>query len=229
MPHLDQQIAHHLGHRKRLKDKFEHYPDSLNDYELLELFLCLIVPRQDMKPLAKVLLIEFPSLTHLIHADPAQLKLVKGVGQSVMLAIRLLKIFHHRLIHENSVSKTLLTAQDIVTHCKQRIGFHCTEHILVLFLDNQQRLIRDEIVHQGTVDRSTLYPREILRKALDLSASSLILSHNHPGGDPTPSQQDIRMTYQFVKAAAALDIAVLDHIIVSDTSYTSLRQMGLMD
>lgn len=220
---------HYMGHRKRLKDKCIKHPESLKDYELLELFLCLIVPRMDVKPLAKTLLKECGSLSHVMQADAVRLKSIKGVGESIVMGLRLLQAWHTHVLQESSATKTSMNARDIVQHCQNRIGFHSIEHVLVLFLDNQQRFMSDHIIHTGTVDQTTLYPREILKRALDVGASSIVISHNHPGGDSTPSREDVIMTHHVHKAAQALNIALLDHIIVSDRDYTSLRHMGLLE
>lgn len=221
---------HYHGHRTRLKERFLHTPEGFADYELLELLLCQVVPRMDMKPLAKALLAECGSLPGVLHASASRLKHINGVGDSVVMILHLLaEIFKRTLSHDLRSRQTVNSAKDVLHYCQQRIGFDDVENLLVLFLDNQSGIISDKIMQRGTVDTTAIYPREILKYSLDIGAASIILAHNHPGGDPTPSREDILMTQEIIRGADPLNIAVLDHIIVGQGSSTSLRFLGLMD
>lgn len=220
---------HYYGHRTRLKERFLRSPESFVEYELLELLLCQVVPRMDVKPLAKSLLSECGSLPGVLHASASRLKCINGVGDSVVMILHLAsEIFKRTLAHDLKSSHTLSSAKDVVYYCQQRIGFDDVENLLVLFLNNQGGIISDKIMQRGTVDATAIYPREILKASLEIGAASIILAHNHPGGDPTPSHEDIVMTEEIMKGADSLNIAVLDHIIVGHGKSISLRFLGLM-
>ncbi len=226
----EKENPHYLGHRQRLKERFSKAPDALADYELLELFLFLVLPRTDVKPLAKELLKHFPTFSELLNADKNRLKEIKGVGDSVVLAIKLIGTLSRRLLQQNLQKKqSLSSASDVIEYCRQKIAFSSVESLMILFLDNNNGIIVDEIIQRGTVDATAIYPREILKRSLEVGASSIILAHNHPSGDPTPSSEDILMTHEVIRGATPLNIAVLDHIVVGHTEAVSLRSLGAMD
>ncbi|MBX9977210.1 MAG: DNA repair protein RadC [Alphaproteobacteria bacterium] len=222
-------VAHYFGHRQRLKDKFLKIPEGLADYELLELLLFSAIPRADVKPLAKELLQQFPSFNELLNADETRLRSIKGVGDTVILTLRLVGTLSKRLLQQDIQNKpSIKSAKDVTTYCQQRIAFSPVESLMVLFLDNNNGIIHDEVMQRGTVDTTAIYPREILKRSLELGASSIILAHNHPSGDPTPSREDIVMTQEIIKSATPLNIAVLDHIVVGHAESISLRALGVM-
>lgn len=220
---------HYMGHRKRLKEKFLKSPDALPDYELLELLLFQAIPRADVKPLAKALLDVFPTFSSLVHAEESRLRSIKGVGESVIVAIRLAGILSNRMLQQEIVTRpSISSAKEVVTYCRQRIAFSPVESLMVLFLDNKNAIITDEIMQRGTVDATAMYPREILKRSLEVGASSIILAHNHPSGDPTPSNEDIVMTKEVMRGAVPLNIAVLDHLVIGHNDAVSLRALGVL-
>ncbi len=222
--------SHYLGHRARLKEKFLKAPEGLLDYELVELLLFLAVPRADVKPLAKKLIAHFPTFSELLNAPSSRLLEIKGVGDNVLFALKLVEVLSKRMLQQDIQKKiTIRGAKDVMAYCRQRIAFSPIESLLVLFLDNGNGIIVDEIMQQGTVDATAIYPREILKRSLEVGASSIILAHNHPSGDPTPSKEDILMTHEVIKGATPLNIAVLDHIVVGHSDAVSLRSLGVLD
>jgi DNA repair protein RadC len=223
--------ADHEGHRERLKDRFVNGgPEALPDYELLELVLFSAIPRRDTKPLAKQLLKTFnDSFVEVINAPPARLKEVKGVGDSVVLQLKLVRAAALRFMQGGIKEREVLTSWDaVVNYCRSRIGFEATERFHILFLDRKNHLIADEVQQSGTVDHTPVYPREVVKRALELSASAIILVHNHPSGDPTPSRADIDMTRTLVDVAKPLGITIHDHLIVGRKGHTSFRERRLL-
>jgi DNA repair protein RadC len=222
--------ADHEGHRQRLRARFEKEPDALPDYELLELVLFSAIPRSDTKPLAKRLLEAFDdSFVEVINAPAARLKEVKGVGDSVVQQLKIVRAAALRFKQGGVKNRDVLTSWDaVVDYCRSKIGFEATERFHILFLDRKNRIIADEVQQSGTVDHTPVYPREVVRRALELAASSIILVHNHPSGDPTPSQADIEMTRAIMDAAKALGITLHDHLIVGRKQHVSLRQQRLI-
>lgn len=202
----------------------------LHDHELLELVLCMAVPRRDMKPVAKALLAEFDGdFTMLLSASRERVTRVSGIGESAADAIALIGAFIARSAAQPVLQREALSSWSaLVTYCKRTMEGLGTEQFRVLFLDRKNRLIRDEILGAGTVDHAPVYPREVVKRALELEASALILVHNHPSGDPSPSTADVDMTKLIVEAARTLDISVHDHLIVGRQGHASLRQLGLM-
>lgn len=219
------------GHRERLRERFRSVStEALPDHELLELALCMIVPRRDIKPLARELLEEFGGdLTMLFAASRDRLLLVSGVGHGVADFIALTGEFMARAARQPVMQREALSSwKALVDYCQKRMQGLGTEQFRVLFLDRKNRLIKDEVLGVGTVDHAPVYPREVVKRALELEASALILVHNHPSGDPSPSSADVEMTKQIVDAARALDIAVHDHLVVGRQGHASLKQLGLM-
>jgi len=222
------QLPHYTGHRHRLKEKFLK-GSLLEDYELLELLLFYAIPRADVKPLAKDLVKQFSTFGQLLSSDPSLLKEIKGVGDHVILLLKVVEALKNRLLQQELTGRSKIqNTGDVVQYCQQAIGQGMTEKLMVLFLDNQNGIIRDEVMYEGTVDAAPIYPREILKRALEVSASSIILVHNHPGGDPTPSTNDILMTEELCRASEALGITLHDHIIVAAQDHRSLRALGVM-
>jgi DNA repair protein RadC len=220
--------ADHEGHRQRLKARFLS-GEELPDYELLELIL-FAIPRIDTKPIAKALLRRFnASFAEVISSPPERLKEVKGVGETAVLQLKLVRAAALRLMQAEIKEREVFGSWDtVVDYCRSRIGFETIERFHILFLDKKNRLIADEAQQEGTVDHTPVYPREVVKRALELSAASIILVHNHPSGDPTPSRADIEMTKQVVDAAKPLGITVHDHLIVGRKKHKSLREMKLM-
>lgn len=224
-------IDHRLGHRERLRERFRSAgADALPDYELLELVLCMVVPRRDMKPLAKALLAEFGGdLTMLFSASRERLMRISGVGETVADLISITGHFVGRTARQPVMQREALSSWSaVVAYCQRRMQGLGSEQFRVLFLDRKNKLIKDEVLGEGTVDHAPVYPREVVKRALELEASAVILVHNHPSGDPSPSTADIEMTKMIVEAARTLEIAVHDHLIVGRQGHSSLRQLGLM-
>lgn len=218
------------GHRDRMRQRLlEGGADGFHDYELLEYVLALAIPRQDVKPLAKELLAQFGDLPTLMTASPGELMRVKGVGETVAAALKFTQALSIRQLQRRVLDKPLLSNFDAVTdYLHARLAHELTEEFRVLFLDNRNRLIRDEKFGEGTVNQAPAYPREIVKRAIELQASAVILVHNHPAGDPTPSRDDIQLTRAIGDAARPLGIQVHDHLVIARTGHKSLRAEGLM-
>ena len=221
---------HYHGHRQRLRVRFLVVGVVvLSDYELLEMVLFTAQPRRDMKPLAKALLKKFGAFAEVIHAPEPLLREIDGIGEATIIQLRLIAAAANRIAKGELKQKHALSSwQDVITYCRTSMAFADKEQFRLLFLDKRNRLIADEVQQTGTVDHTPVYPREVIKRALELSATAIILVHNHPSGDPTPSQADIRMTKAIVDIARPLGIAVHDHIIVGRNGHTSLKGCGLM-
>ncbi|MDX5393459.1 MAG: DNA repair protein RadC [Caulobacteraceae bacterium] len=221
---------HHLGHRERLRDRaLNGGIEALPDYELLELHLFRSIPRGDVKPLAKALLARFGSLAGVLGASTAELRTVKGVGATVALDLKLLHHTALRIGREQVGRRTVITSwSQLLDYVKLALAHEPREQFRVLFLDKKNQLIADEVQNHGTVDHAPVYPREVMRRALELSASAIILVHNHPSGDPTPSQADIDMTRQVIDAGRVLRITVHDHLVVGRHGVASFKALGLI-
>ena len=221
---------HHYGHRKRLRERFlSGGASSMPDYEVLELLLFQAHPRGDMKPLAKALIERFGTLSRVISAPPERLKEVKGVGESTIAALHVVREAALRLIREEAQDKPVLSSWNaLIDYCRAAMAFEGREQFRVLFLDRKNRLIADEVQQQGTVDHTPVYPREVARRALELDASAVILVHNHPSGDPSPSRGDIEMTRKVVEAAKAVSVTVHDHVVIGRNGHESFKALGLL-
>lgn len=230
---------HHAGHRERLRERargagIHHLPD----YELLELFLFRSQPQGDVKPIAKALLDRFGSLAAVLAASVEDLMTVKaedtrgrtkGVGAETALDIAALHEVARRVAREEAVNRPVISSWTaLLSYVRLSLQHEPREQFRVLYLDNRNQLILDEIQNRGTVDHAPVYPREVVRRALELSAKAMIIVHNHPSGDPTPSRADIDMTRQVVAAAHALGVDVHDHLIVGRKGVASFKQLGLM-
>jgi DNA repair protein RadC len=221
---------HYHGHRQRLRERFQSAgADALSDYELLEMVLFAAQPRRDMKPTAKALLKKFGSFAEVMHAPEPLLREVDGIGDASVTQLKLIAAAANRIAKGEVKQRHALSSwQDVITYCRTSMAFAEKEQFRLLFLDKRNQLIADEVQQTGTVDHTPVYPREVIKRALELSATAIILVHNHPSGDPTPSQADIRMTKSIVEIAKPLGIAVHDHIIVGRNGHTSLKGMGVM-
>jgi DNA repair protein RadC len=224
------ETPHYHGHRERLRERFYNAgPDAVSDYELLEMALFPALPRRDTKPLAKALLKKFGSFAEVVHAPVARLREVEGIGDASIHQIKLLAAAASRVAKgEINRSIALSSWDDVIGYCRSSMAFADKEQFRLLFLDTRNQLIADEVQQTGTIDHTPVYPREVIKRALELSATALILVHNHPSGDPTPSQADIQMTKAIVDIAAPLGIAVHDHIIVGKNGHASLKGMRLI-
>ena len=220
----------HTGHRQRLRDRFRKTgPEGLPDYELLELVLFRAIPRRDTKPLAKRLMTRFGSFAEVVNAPDERLREVEEVSESVIVEFRLLQAAALRLAKGEFSRKPALSSwQQVLDYLRVAQGFEHREQFRILFLDKKNVLIADEVQGRGTVDHTPVYVREVVKRALELSASALILVHNHPSGDPTPSRADIDMTKLIIEAARPLSIAIHDHVIVGRQGHASLKALRLM-
>ncbi len=219
---------HQLGHRERLRERALKSLDAVPDYELLELFLFRTFPRGDIKPIAKALLTRFGSLGAIATASVEDLRTVPGVGEQAALDLRLLGEATLRVGRETIRKRTVIGSWSaLLAYVKVALANEPREQFRVLFLDRKNQLILDEIQNRGTVDHAPVYAREVMRRALELSASSVILVHNHPSGDPTPSGADITMTREVVDAGRALKISVHDHLVVGREGVASFKALGL--
>ena len=221
---------HHLGHRDRLRQRFRHGgADALPDYELLELILFRAIPRRDTKPLAKALIARFGSFAETLSAPPERLKEVPGVGEAVVTELKIVHAAGLRLAKAEIRPRTLLSSWSaVLDYCRAAMAFAEREQFRILFLDKKNGLIADEVQGEGTVDHTPVYPREVIKRALELAASAIILVHNHPSGDPTPSTADIDMTRRLIEAGDKLAIKVHDHIIIGRNGHASFRTLKLM-
>jgi DNA repair protein RadC len=222
--------AHYLGHRERLRNRFRDGGETaLADYEILELLLFRLIPRRDTKPIAKALISRFGTLGGVLGAPPALLQEVKGIGESVALDLKLIANVAQRMLKSELREKQLLSSwSSVIDYCHAAMAYETTEQFRILFLDKRNVLIADEIQGRGTVDHTPVYPREVVKRALELSATAIILVHNHPSGDPTPSRADIDMTRTIVDTAKPLGITVHDHIIIGKDGHASLRGLRLI-
>jgi len=224
------ETPHYHGHRERLRERFHAAgPDALSDYELLEMALFAAIPRRDTKPLAKALLKKFGSFAEVVHAPEARLREVDGIRDASVNQLKLIAAAADRIAKGEIRRNVALSSWDeVIGYCRSSMAFADKEQFRLLFLDKRNQLIADEVQQTGTVDHTPVYPREVIKRALELSATALILVHNHPSGDPTPSQADIQMTKAIVEIAKPLGIAVHDHIIVGKNGHASLKGMRLI-
>ncbi len=225
-----QKQPHYKGHRDRLRGRFlENGADALQDYELLELVLFLAIPQKDVKPLAKDLLERFGSIKGVMTAPMEELTKVDGIKERTALALKSITALSHRADKGELMNKPVLNSWTrLMDYCMTTMAHEQKEHFRILFLNKKNEMIGDEIQNSGTVDHTPAYPREIMKRALELGATALILVHNHPSGDPKPSQADVDMTRQIIRAAEPFSIAIHDHVIVARNGYSSFKSLGLI-
>ncbi|EAQ03922.1 DNA repair protein [Pseudooceanicola batsensis HTCC2597] len=217
-------------HRARLRDRFlDGGADAMPDYELLEMVLFRANARRDMKPVGRALLDRFGSFNRVISAPPADLMRIDGVGRSLVAELKLIEAAAQRLMRDRVINRPVLSSwQALLDYCQTAMAHRDTEQFRILFLDRKNVLVADEPQARGTVDHVPVYPREVVKRALELNASALILVHNHPSGDPTPSPADIDMTAQVAAAADALGITVHDHLVIGRATEFSFRAQGYL-
>ena len=203
--------------------------EALPDYELLELVLFNAVQRRDVKPLAKALIDQFGGFAEVISASPERLKEINGVGERVVIELKLVHAAALRLAQGQIKNRQVLTSWSaLIDYCRSSMAFKEREQFRIIFLDRKNKILADEVQQEGTVDHTPVYPREVIKRALELNATAIILVHNHPSGDPTPSRADIDMTAKIVEAADKLGITVHDHVIIGREGHASLKQLGVM-
>lgn len=217
-------------HRKRLRDRFrDGGAEAVPDYELLELLLFRSIPRQDVKPLARALIDRFGDFGRVLSAAPERLAEVKGVGDAVVQDLKIVEAAAHRLARSRVLNRQVISSWDrLLDYCHTTMAHRSTEQFRVLYLDRKNVLIADEEQGRGTVDHVPVYPREVIKRALELEASALILVHNHPSGDPTPSEADIVMTHRIRDAADTLGLTLHDHLVIGSGSEVSFRGQGYL-
>lgn len=226
-PESEAEQPHYHGHRARLRARFLADAKSLQDYELLEIVLGLAIPRRDVKPLAKQLLTEFGDLWSLVRAPQDRLEQLE-LSEGVIVALRSIGELAERGLRAQVMERPILSHwQQLIDYCQAAMGSEREEQFRVLFLDTKNRLMADEVQQRGTTNHTPAYPREIVKRALSLGAGAVILVHNHPSGDPTPSQADIALTREIDLAAKTLGIRVHDHVIICRKKHASLKSMGL--
>ena len=218
------------GHRARMRDRLlTAGPEALADHEMLEMVLFLALPRRDTKPIARALLDGFGGFGQVIAASPADLMRVEGLGEAGTAALKLVQAAAMRLLRAELSGRPVLSDwQRLVDYLRARMRHERAEQTRVLFLDSRNRLLADELMGQGTVDHAPLYPREVVRRALELHATAIVLAHNHPGGDPAPSREDVSLTRAVRQACEALGIRLHDHVIIATDSWVSFRHLGLL-
>ena len=218
------------GHRERLRERFRKGgADALPDYELLELVLFRALPRRDTKDLAKRLIARFGSFSEVINAPESRLKEIKGAGESVVTELKLVRAAAVRMMRKDIDGKPAFgSTPEVVNYLRAVQAFEDIEQFRILFLDRKNRLIADEVQGKGTIDHTPVYIREVVKRALELSATAIVLVHNHPSGDPRPSRADIDMTKRIVDAGRPLGVLVLDHIIVGREGHASFKQLRIL-
>jgi len=226
-PELDPGLT---GHRDRLRQRFRKGgADALPDYELLELLLFRAIPRRDTKPLAKELLKQFGSYVEVISAPEERLAMVPGMGEAAITELKIVRAAALRLMQGQVRERSILnTWTDVIGYCRAAMAFEAKEQFRILFLDKRNHLIADEVQQRGTIDHTPVYVREVVKRALELSATAIVLVHNHPSGDPTPSRADIDMTRTIMLTAKPLGILVHDHLIIGKDGHTSFKSKGLL-
>ncbi|ACK51016.1 DNA repair protein RadC [Methylocella silvestris BL2] len=221
---------HYLGHRDRLRERFRKAgAEALADYELIELILFRAIPRRDVKPLAKALIARFGSFAEVVAARPERLAEIEGLGDAAIVELRIIEAAARRLARSSIAKRPSMSSLPaVIDYCRTAMAFLDREEFRILFLDKKNFLIADEVQGVGTVDHAPVYPREIMRRALELSACALILVHNHPSGDPEPSTEDIYLTHQIIAVGKPLKITVHDHLVIGKHGHASLKEMRLI-
>lgn len=224
-------MPHYVGHRQRLRRRFMRAADEggVTDYELMELVLFRAIARRDVKPLAKKLIEVFGSFAEAINAPINRLYGIPGVGESVIVEFKIVRNAAVELTRAKAIGRPILSGwRALIDYCSAAMAYNDIEQFRILFLDSKNILIADEAQQKGTVNHTPVYPREVVKRALELNACALILVHNHPSGDPTPSSEDIHMTNTIVETAKPLHIAIHDHIIIGKGQHLSFRRMGFL-
>jgi len=221
---------HYKGHRQRLRERFATGgADALQDYELLELILFMAIPRRDVKPLAKNLIQRFGGLPEIMSAPIHELTKIDGVSENVAIALLSVSATAQRMMKQDIQKAPVLNNWTrLMDYCQATMAHETKEHFRILFLNKKNEMIADEIQGSGTVDHTPAYPRETMKRALELGATAMILLHNHPSGDPKPSQADVDVTRAIMRAAEPFGIVIHDHIVISRNGYSSMKNMGLM-
>lgn len=222
--------AHFHGHRKRVRERFlKSEGKDLHDYEILEIILFSAMPRGDVKPLAKQLIKEFGSFAKVISAPGKDLKKINGIGEAAITAIKVAHETSLRILKEDFSKKTVIASwKSLLDYCRASMSHIKNEQFRIFYLDTKNQLISDEVQQEGTVDQTAVYPREVVKRALELGASAIILAHNHPSEDCTPSKSDIDMTTKIILAAEPLGVTVHDHIIIGGSKHFSFKSNGIM-
>lgn len=218
------------GHRARLRDRLlKSGGQALSDHELVEYLLALAIPRRDTKPLAKALLREFGGIGPLMSADPVSLRRVPGMGDTSVAALKIVHASVHRILHGEVAGRPVLGSwQGLLDYLRADMAWRVNECVHILHLDSKNQLIRDELVSEGSIDQSAIYVREVVKRALELGSAAIIIAHNHPSGDPTPSRQDIAITRDIANALKCVSIALHDHVIIGRDGHVSFRTKGLL-
>ncbi len=227
----DTNISNHAsGHRERLRARFRKAGvDGVQDYELLELVLFRAIPRRDVKPLAKDLIAKFGGFAQTLAAPIERLVEVKGVSESVAQELKIVQAAAIKMTQERVLKRPVLSSwNDLLSYCRASMADEKIELFRIMFLDKKNILIADEVQQRGTIDHTPVYPREVVKRALELGASAIILVHNHPSDDPTPSTADVEMTKQIVNAAKTLNISVHDHLVIGHKTHASFKSLGLL-
>lgn len=221
---------HYAGHRARLRERFfRGGAAALADYELLELILFRAIPRRDVKPLAKALIARFGSFADVLAADVERLLEVEGLSEASAAELKIVQAAALKLSQAQVLNRPAIASwRQLLDYCTASMATNRTEQFRILFLDKKNVLIADEIQQQGTVDHTPVYPREVIKRALELGASAIILVHNHPSGDPTPSRADIEMTKLIVKAGDGVGVKVHDHLVIGRENHASFKSLGLI-
>lgn len=224
-------LPHYLGHRERVRERFQRVGgDAFTDAELLEILLHTVIPRRDTKELAKSLLSRFGSFSGVLSAPPERLREFAGLGEVTINGLKVVQAVAQRYARDRIVPDMPILASwsALIDYCRSRMAFEDVEQFRILFLDKKNRLIADEVQQTGTVDHTPVYPREVIKRSLELSATAIILVHNHPSGDPAPSTADVQMTRAIADIAKPLGITVHDHIIIGKSGHASLRGLKLI-
>lgn len=221
---------HYAGHRQRLREKFKsNLGEDLPDYELLELILFYLIPRKDVKPISKSLIKKFGDFSGVLNANINELITIDGIQEITAIGLKLFKSSNIRRLkqHIEKQEDILINSFDVlIDYCRETIASEKSEITRVLYLDSKNKLIKDEVQNKGTINQTAVYAREVVKRALDLGSSALILTHNHPSGDVTPSKNDVDITKKIFEACRAFDIILHDHIVISKSSYYSFKEMG---
>jgi DNA repair protein RadC len=218
------------GHRARMRQRLlKAGPDALADHEMLEMILFIALPRRDTKPIARKLLTRFRSFGGVLGAPEIELRAVEGLGEAGVASLKLVQAASLRMMREDLTTQPVISTWDRLTdYLTAAMGYERTEQFRVLFLDGRNKLIADEIQGKGTINHAPAYPREVIRRCLELHATAVILAHNHPSGEPAPSREDVALTTEIARAAAVLGIAVHDHIVVGRGKWLSFRAEKLL-